>query len=346
MDTGLKVIRINTVLQSLKTKGHLFVVSSFTRKLLALISIWQYIIAVLFFVVVNQPKFISVHYVKDLPLGYFASILCGARLIYLPHELETERTGLSGIRKKYDQLIESIFIRPVAHTVVVCDPIAEWYRNRYSLNNIHVVRNAPERLSVERNRGENACFRHRFSIPESAVVFIYQGMFGAGRGTDQLIDIFEKLDHKSAHLVLMGFGSASMIQRISTSVCKNIHFQPSVPRDLIFSYTSGADVGLIFSEANSLSYQLSLPNKYFEYIHAGIPVIVSDNLTYLASIIAQHQIGWSVKFESLHSFVSSFSLDDRAALKSRISECCMHAYWEQDAAIYHSIYSLSHFQDS
>ena len=51
---------------------------------------------------------------------------------------------------------------------------------------------------------------------------------------------------------------------------------PPVPTGEVVRWAAGADVGLALIQNVSLSYFLSLPNKLFEYVAAGLPVVASD----------------------------------------------------------------------
>jgi len=55
-------------------------------------------------------------------------------------------------------------------------------------------------------------------------------------------------------------------------------------------YTRSADAGLSLDKNSNLNYQFSLPNKLFEYISAGIPVIATD-LQEISKIINEFNCG-------------------------------------------------------
>ena len=55
-------------------------------------------------------------------------------------------------------------------------------------------------------------------------------------------------------------------------------------------YTASADLGVVLTQDNCLNHHYSLPNKLFEYLHAGLPVICSD-LPEIARIVQGYQVG-------------------------------------------------------
>lgn len=339
--SGIDIIRVKTKLRQLFAERHIFS-NIFYRKLLAFYSYIQYYSYCFRYIDKIRPDLLTCHYVSDLPMVCIMGWIRKCTVVYLPHELETERSGLKGIQKYRDRVIEHLFIRFPRDVVVVCDPIAQWYRAKYRIDNVHVVRNAPTQESA-RIKDKSFDFRVKFSIPQSSVIFIYQGMFGRGRGTVELIESFSRLESKGAHLVMMGFGSAEIESVVKDAALNNIniHYQEPVPLDLITTYSSGADIGIFVSEENSLSYELSLPNKFFEYVHAGLPVLVSNNLKYLSSLIVQNSLGVVVRLEDLVSSISSITPSEVDSYKKNIRQYAQSAFWENDAVAFSRVYRKS-----
>lgn len=310
-------------------------------KALAALSLLQYSVAAILFARRLRPDHVSCHNAAMLPVSWVASKLVGATLEYLPHELETQRAGLTWIKHKIESWIERRFIPSARHVVVVNDFIADWYRDTYGLKNLYEVRNMPEQATLAIREMPEGDFRTRFQIPDSATVFIYQGLFGKARGTTDLIEMFARLDPARGHLVMMGYGDGTEQTEVEEAAARlpNVHYQPAVPRDWIISYTSGADVGLNAIKTAPLSYRYSLPNKFFEYTHAGLAVIVSRNLEYMANLIDQNAIGWAIDFDQVEEKICAIAGTDLSAYRERTRTFAQDSVWETDAAIFNTVYA-------
>jgi hypothetical protein len=285
IDEKRRIIRIDFPLKYTKHKYQSL------KKLNALYSHFYFSIQLLFCIIKLKPEFISCHNLFLLPVSSLAKIFTKSKLIYVPHELETEKTGLKPFEKRIYKLIEPLFIKFVDKTVVVCEPIKDWYTTRYNLKEIFVVRNIPEN-PFKYNKSN--ILRISLGIDEKDIVFIYQGVIDIARGVKELIEVFKEVQ-SDRHIVFMGYGNY-VNELISVSKkYNNIHYHPAVSPEEIISYSSGSDFGIFYIPGKlSLSYRYSLPNKFFEYILAGLPVIVNENLEYLSTLVRENQLGYTV----------------------------------------------------
>ena len=102
IDNYREIIRITTILKKNKIKKSIF------RKVVAIISFFELNIKYLIYLIRYKPNFISCHNLILLPVCVLGKIISGSKLIYVPHELETEKAGLNGPFRKINALIENI----------------------------------------------------------------------------------------------------------------------------------------------------------------------------------------------------------------------------------------------
>jgi glycosyltransferase involved in cell wall biosynthesis len=234
---------------------------------------------------------INCHSLAVLPLCVYLKKKTHATLIYDTHELETETDGVGGIRKALMKIAERGLIKYADAVSVVSDSIADWYRQEYGLSEVTVVRNIPYKVSVDFRK--KPYFRNYFSIPPQHTIFLYQGLISFQRGVQLLLKVFSQLE-PSKHLVFMGAGDALDTVLAYADQHENIHYHPAVPPAELPQYTCGADVGVHLIEDTCLNHRYCLPNKIWEYLSVGLPVVVSD-LPEMAKVVQELNCGWTVR---------------------------------------------------
>ncbi len=274
---------------------------------------------------------VNSHLLSVLPAGVVLRVLRGARLVYDTHELETETLGAGGLRKRLAKLVERTLIPFCDAIITVNQSITRWYENTYRLTNVYTVRNVPRRVTGGR-AARPSTLRRDLGIPDDELVFLYQGLLGEGRGIDVLLDVFSRTSARR-HLVLMGFGGREAQIREKGRTHPNIHFHPAVQPDLVHDYTQSADVGLCLIENVCMSFYLSLPNKLFEYVMAGLPVIVSD-FPEMRRVIEEGGCGWPVPVdaEALFTLIDGLSSDEIRARRDAALLYRSTIGWEDEEA--------------
>jgi len=156
-------------------------------------------------------------------------------------------------------------------------------------------------------------------------------VLSSGRGLLQLLEAFKELNDKAKHLVVMGDGE------LETTVIKyaqentNIHYKTAVKPDGLLNWTSSADIGFSTIENTGLSDYYCLPNKLFEYLMAGLPVIVS-NLYELKRIVHNYNLGWVLEentAEHIKTLIESIKKDDVTLYQASISNAIEEFNWEK-----------------
>lgn len=223
--------------------------------------------------------------------AYLIAKLRGKKLYYDSHEYFTEAEGLTGrlFQKKVWLFIESRIFPKLKHVYTVNRSIAEIYRNKYHVE-VNVVRNIPRLIQSAATKS-----RKELNLPEDKKLILLQGAYiDPDRGGVELVKAMQYVDD----VFLLIIGSGRDIERIKTLIhelklSEKIRLYPKMPADQLRVYTVVADLGLSLDKPLHLNYTLSLPNKLFDYIHAGVPVLVS-NLPELKAIVDSYQVGITV----------------------------------------------------
>lgn len=116
----------------------------------------------------------------------------------------------------------------------------------------------------------------RPDIERNKCLLIYQGALNAGRGLEALIEAMKELNMQ---LSLAGDGDLTeelKQQVIDSGLGKSVRFEGNLNPDELFQFTASGQIAFNLLENTSLNYYFSLANKFFDYVHAGIPQICMD----------------------------------------------------------------------
>jgi glycosyltransferase involved in cell wall biosynthesis len=232
--------------------------------------------------VAGRPDILHAHDSNALlPVGRAARRL-GIPFVYDAHDLWTGRPRRGRSRlyfaasQLYFRILERRLLPRAAAHLTVSPPIARYLERAYRLPEVTLVPNyapagaAAERLELRSLPGGEG-------IPEGAETVLYLGGLMAERGIEQLVRAIPLVD--GAHLVLLGDGAlAGEVRRLAAElgVGERVHLLAPVPSDEVVAYAASATVGVSPIIPSCLNYRYSLPNKLFQYMAAGIPVVASD----------------------------------------------------------------------
>lgn len=254
----------------------------------------------------NSFDVVHCHDLNTLQIGLIFKLLSGGKiiLIYDAHEYETQKNLLSGFSKIKAKIKERILIKYCDRVITVSDTIAKEYSRLYGIPKPTVILNCPV-IDPSKEPVKSSIFRKKFNIPESNKIFLYQGYLVVGRGIELVLNAFNKLGKVNVSLVFMGEGS--LLERIKRddNYNKSIFIHPFVTSKEIIKHTASADFGISFIEDISLSDRYCLPNKLFEYIAAGLPVITSG-LPEMKNFIETYKVGVSADENSVCGFLAAF----------------------------------------
>lgn len=186
---------------------------------------------------------------------------------------------------------ERRWVRRADAIVTVNDPIADHLRRIWPLRDDPVVLlNCQPRWDPPRERPD--LIREATGIPPERRIVLFLGRLGRERGLEEAAEAVLALD--DAALVLIGFGVwADRLRKRDRDprFAGRHHTLPPVHPDELPLWTASADVSIIAVPANSLNQRLSTPNKFWESLTAGTPVVVGRDLVVMRSIVEEERVG-------------------------------------------------------
>ncbi len=242
--------------------------------------------------------YVNAHSVETLPLACFFKWFKGSKLVYEPHELEAVKDPSPLLRKVYSR-VERWLIGQADAVLVVSGGIQEWYQKEYGLPKVFLAHNVPEK-PFDPNQ-QVTSYRDRFNIPKDELVFVFQGALIGARNLELYLRAFA--DSPKHHLVFMGNGFMEETIQPYVENHANIHHMGFVPVSDILAHSHTADVGLCLIEQKNLSYYYSAPNKLFEYLTAGVPVVAS-NFPGMEKVVADNGVGWNLDPHQDQDFIT------------------------------------------
>lgn len=201
-------------------------------------------------------------------------------VVYDSHEIYVDSGRIARLPRVVRRLLAWQERRWVSRTdamVTVNTSLAEELGRRYRPRRIVVVRNCPSRWDLPDPRPD--LLRAAAGIAAGAPVALYHGGFSAHRGMEQLAEAILEPGLEHVHAVFMGYGSerARLDGRAAESrFGGRLHVLDAVPPAALPPWVASADVGVMPIQRSTLNHYLSTPNKLFESLAAGVPVVVSD----------------------------------------------------------------------
>ena len=195
------------------------------------------------------------------------ALVYDSRELYAALDSSAGRPWVSAVWRN----VEKRFITRADAVLTVSDGIADRLAETTGIARPTVLFNAPD-PNRQRDRGELA---RALGLPDDGrVVVLYQGLFRRGRGLETLVDACKAVG--GVRLVLIGEGALEdEIRASGKELGGRLVLHPFVPPDRLSALTPGADLGACLIEPITESLRLSLPNKLFEYLSAGVPVLAS-----------------------------------------------------------------------
>ena len=262
---------------------------------------------------------------------YYATRLSGKKRLYDAHEIFTD--------------LKEVISRPAVHKMWL------WIGNHtvphfpagYTIGDCYADE-LNKRYGVRYGVVRNATVLQPLVIPpKKERIILYQGWVNVGRCFEQLIPAMQQVDAK---LIICGEGN---FYTEAVALAKELHledkviFKGYIPPAQLKAFTIGAYIGITLFENTSLSNRLSLANRFFDYMHNGVPQLCNQFAEY-EKVNAEYEIATLVNELTPDAIAGALNklLNDETYYQ-RLQNNCLAARekycWQQEEKTLLEIYS-------
>ena len=305
---------------------------------------FEYQIRLFFFLIFRRADLLISNDLDTLMPNFFISKMKKCALLYDTHEYFTGVPELQDapVKRRMWEALEGFIFPKLESAVTVNNSIAEVYADKYRVK-MNVVRNVPFRLTREAYPSKTS-LRKKLGLSQEKTILLMQGAgINIDRGAEEAIESMRYIEN--AELYIIGSGDVfphlpSLVEKFELS--GKVSIINRLPYNELLEYTMASDWGLTLDKPNNLNYQMSLPNKVFDYIQCHLPVI-SSGVKEIISLFHRYPVGICVKNvdpKSIAEAVNSFPVGSERYIA--FEKCCAESSrdlcWERESEVLVSIY--------
>ena len=263
---------------------------------------------------------------------YLVSKLYRLPLVFDSHEIFSELPSLNNRpkTKKVWKTLERFLIPKVKHFYTVSDGYANWFKKEYGANPA-VIRNVPNRTKL--NDKQDFIFFHLPPNPTNEKIVMYQGAINMSRGIDKMIEAFLHIDNCQFWIAGDGPKKTEYEQMVKDlNLTNRIYFLGNIPPKTLKTITPLAEIGMSMEEDLGLSYRYALPNKLFDFMQAGIPIL-GTNLPEIKKTIEEYKVGKVIDNHNpkhIAEKLQEILNEGKKAYKINLQEAAKELCWENE----------------
>lgn len=261
-----------------------------------------------------KPDVIHAHDGVTFPTAARVAEEVGAKLVLDNHELEAHRSPpLSALKRRQVEAIERRILPKADRTMTVTELAADYLASHYRIRRPVVVFNAPPArpgpIGGRWDVLDREDVRSDLRLHPRDFLFVYTGNITLNRGLELAIIALSRLQgfadpngrfRKRYHLAVVGkpqSGQENVIRDMAKAYGVPLHVLDPVAPYRVASYISTANASIIPIMPVTLSYEYAMPNKLFEAMFSGNPIIASDLLE-MGPFIHDNRLGLTYSAES------------------------------------------------
>lgn len=262
--------------------------------------------------------------------NYWVSKKKGCRLVFDSHEIFSEMPSLSQrkLKKKVWESLESYLVPKVKNFYTVSDSYANWFEKEYKIKP-EVIRNVP----IVQSNNYNKLTIELPELQPNEKVLLYQGAVNVSRGIDKMIEAMKLVSN--AQLWIIGDGPKKKEYEALTNELNlenKVKFLGNLKPIQLKLITPKADLGLSLEEDAGISYRYALPNKIFDYTHAGVPIL-GTYLPEIKNTIDTYGLGKTIEshdVQHIANLIKEMLNEGKTPYQANLKEAAKVFNWENE----------------
>jgi glycosyltransferase involved in cell wall biosynthesis len=282
------------------------------------------------------------HDLDTLPLGFVLGKLKGKPIVYDAHESFPDMLegNIHPVLKSSLTRFENFLIRRISLLITVGETLRGYFEKRGARHSV-VVGNWKRLEEFARSAEQNQEVRRRLGIPDDAITVVCITQLSKDRKLEELLQALDTCP--DAYLIIGGKGALEGLVQQWAEKNPRIRYVGFVGASDIPAYTCAADVVYYGFDPENPNARFSAPNKLFEALAAGRPIITGD-FGEIAAIVRRASCGFVLQEYSASEIQKALlTLRDRG-LRSTFAANARrfgrgHMNWDKAEEILHREYS-------
>jgi glycosyltransferase involved in cell wall biosynthesis len=186
-----------------------------------------------------------------------------------------------------------------------------------------VVRNLPPYIET------------RAGPPNGRRQILFHGLIRPERGLEELIDSAPAWSFDGA-IVVRGYGAQAYLDGLrdrarERDIAERLSIEPFVAPDALISLAAAADIGYLALPATTDHYEFALPNKLFEYLMAGLPVLATPRRE-IHHVLQSTESGFVAELEprAIAAALNAVTADDLVRMRVAALSAARRLNWEAE----------------